>query len=271
MSLSKFNNIVKSAILKENKIATDTKHDTKQDADIKKKFSSSGFDSLGDLEKSSKNKQKTDSDIRNIGKVADKRQTANIRVRDLDDEVIRNASAALSDLADIDISGEEDIDIGGDITNDTNIGTPTKVTVDNLPAVVSTDLMNMSNKSGESFNLTWHKLTNLPGYAVAQIRAYYRPLFKALGDSPMESFIISSTHDKTTSPGDMKKVAAAISNHGRKISEAHIDAPHLQGYINAIIYEHNGVGYIVAEEEAFGLKGYYILATPFSNGKITSN
>lgn len=159
---------------------------------------------------------------------------------------------------------DSDIDTDFDYLNDLEAPAPIpEPTVpDNLPAKISKDAIHLDGGKFEhpDIEVHWHNVSDLPGYAIEQIRGAFRPLLKFFTGNQLEDLRMAATTDGSTSLSTMKQAIGYIAKYGEKIDEANINMDGIPNYEinNAIIYHLDDKVYLVAKETFQGQENYYI-------------
>ncbi len=129
-----------------------------------------------------------------------------------------------------------------------------------LPAVISRDV------ALDQYNISWHEVRNLPGYAVEQIRGAFRPLFKNILGADLEEVTVATSIDPENSKKNMKRLIGYIGQHGKKLDDFNLEAfdidPEQYKITKAFVYNMDNAAFFVIEERMMGEKNYYVYAGP---------
>ena len=135
-----------------------------------------------------------------------------------------------------------------------------ETTTTTLPAVISRDV------ALDQYNINWHDVKNLPGYAMQQIRGAFRPLFKNILGSELEEVTVATSIDPENSKKNMKRLIGYIAKHGKKLDDFNLEAfdidPKQYKITKALVYNLGGTAFFIIEERMMGEKNYYIYAGP---------
>lgn len=135
---------------------------------------------------------------------------------------------------------------------------PTEPTT--MPALISREV------ALDQYNINWHDVKNLPGYAVQQIRGAFRPLFKNILGAELEEVTVATTIDPENSKKNMKRLIGYIGKHGKKLDDFNLEAfdidPEKYKITKALVYTLGNTTFFVIEERMMGEKNYYIYAGP---------
>lgn len=129
-----------------------------------------------------------------------------------------------------------------------------------LPAVISRDV------ALDQYNINWHEVRNLPGYAVEQIRGAFRPLFKNILGAELEEVTVATSIDPENSKKNIKRLIGYIGKHGKKLDDFNLEAfdidPEKYKITKAFVYTLGNTSFFIIEERMMGEKNYYIYAGP---------
>ncbi len=128
----------------------------------------------------------------------------------------------------------------------------------------------------DQYNVNWHEVKNLPGYAVQQIRGAFRPLFKNVLGAELEEVSVATSIDPENSKKNMKRLIGYIGKHGEKLDDFNLEAfdidPEQYKITKAYVYNLGGASFFVMEEKMMGEKNYYVYVGPEKEDfdKVTS-
>lgn len=165
-------------------------------------------------------------------------------------------SGLVDDISDAEAMRLAGMDNDGDETDGYVDDVPR--TPENLPAVISTAI----TETGGEINPDWHQVRNLPGYAVNQIRALGRQIFRQFTDIPVDD--IQTVTTLTNSEREVQYLMAWLQRFGQKDDEANIDfEATMPGYTaDAQLWNVEGFGFLVVRDFA----GYYVYGWPGGRG-----
>ena len=165
------------------------------------------------------------------------------------------------------------IDRVGDVDDEVEIDSPTDdsdfdqttiepVEPENLPTVISKAVA----RTDQDLDVNWHKLSNLPGYAIKQIRGAFRPLFRSIMNVELEDVSVATTLDPSTNALDMKKLIGAIGKSGIRDDNFSLKAfdidPENYQIENAYVYNMGGWAFLILKENLMGTTNFYVYAGP---------
>ncbi|MTH95215.1 hypothetical protein [Roseibium sp. RKSG952] len=131
-------------------------------------------------------------------------------------------------------------------------------TAGNLPSVIS----NAITETGGEITPEWHQVRHLPNYAVNQIRALGRQVFRQFTDIPVDDIqtVTTLTNDET----EVRHLMAWIQRYGQKDDEAVIEfEATIPGYDAEVqLWNVQDYGFLVVKD--FG--GYYVYGWPGGRG-----
>lgn len=135
---------------------------------------------------------------------------------------------------------------------------PTTLPVVQSQAVTSTEFKNQLKK----LRIKWHKINNLPGYAIEQIRGAFRPLFNSVLGAELENISVTTTLDRQTSDSDLKSLIGWLGKYAIKDDNFNLEAfdihPDVYNISNAYVYSLRDASFLILEEQLMGNTNYYI-------------
>lgn len=132
-----------------------------------------------------------------------------------------------------------------------------------LPALIS-QAVAVKKEYKPMADINWHKISDLPGYAVSQIRGAFRPLFHHLTGRQLEEINVATT--LTSGKQSIKELVGFLAKNGRKDDSFSLEAfdidPDLYHVNRAYLYNWGGHNWFIMEERLMGMQNWYIYAAP---------
>ena len=143
------------------------------------------------------------------------------------------------------------------------VPTPPPMTLKLQPLALMRIVKDIANRhlKEEGINVKWHEIRHLPGYAIQQLRAAFRPLFQMYIDNELEDIEVATT---LTSPlHEIQKLVRHASLGGKKVENFSLEAfgidPELF-YIETahIVRGNDGMTYFIMREKLGDKHNFYV-------------